>query len=243
MGKPTKNTPSIAEETKNKDKVAIILAAYNEEKVLAGVIQHIHDAGYHNIIAVDDGSKDNTFEVMKKSPVLYLRHRINRGQGAAVQTGIKAALLTDAEVIVTIDSDGQHNPADIYRLIMPILEEGYDFVLGIRNFDVSEMPLVRILYNRTATIVTFVLFGKKIRDTQSGFRAFSRKAAAKLKINADRYEWCSEMIHEVNIHKFKIKEVPVETIYTEYSRSRGRGQNFSKGIATTIQLFKRSIMP
>ena len=91
-----------------------------------------------------------------------------------------------------------------------------------------------------ASLITLLLFGKMVKDPQSGFKAFSRDAASKIRIHSDRYEFSSEIIHEANIHKFRIKEVKVDTIYTNYSKLKG--QSFGNGFKTTIQIFKRSLM-
>src|SRR3989344_8746244 len=111
----------------------IVIPAYNEEKVIQDVIREIQAAGYRNIVVVDDGSADQTYEKARAmQSVVVLKHLINRGKGAATKTGIEAAKMLGAGIIVTMDGDGQHNPEDIARLIKPIKDNHCDVVLGTR---------------------------------------------------------------------------------------------------------------
>jgi glycosyltransferase involved in cell wall biosynthesis len=119
----------------------IVLPAYNEAKIIQDVLREIQAVGYRNIIVVDDGSSDDTYEkVQAMDGVISLRHPINRGKGAATKTGIEAAKLLGAGIIVTMDSDGQHNPSDIARLIEPITKNHCDVVLGTRLKNPKGMP-------------------------------------------------------------------------------------------------------
>src|SRR3989344_2072584 len=156
-------------------KLIVIIPAYNEEKTIKEVIKGLKEKGYNDIIVVDDGSPDKTFELASKEKVKVYRHIINRGLGGALNTGITAALRENADFIVTFDADGQHDVDDIEKLVKA-LEEGYDVAIGNRIN--KEMPFLRSLGNRGLDFVTWMLFGIKVKDSQSGLRMFSRKAAS-----------------------------------------------------------------
>jgi glycosyltransferase involved in cell wall biosynthesis len=115
-------------------KVLIVIAAYNEERAISDVIAALKKEGYkgNEIIVVDDGSKDNTAEKAKRSGATVLKHAINRGQGAALRTGMDYAIMNHADIIVHFDADGQHNPKEIKDVILPIIKKEADVVLGSR---------------------------------------------------------------------------------------------------------------
>ncbi|WP_456418648.1 glycosyltransferase family 2 protein [Methanocaldococcus infernus] len=208
-----------------KDNIFIVIPAYNEEKMIQKTIKGLKKEGYKNIVVVDDGSQDNTFEKAKEEDVIVCRHIVNRGLGGALGTGIKCSLQYKPEVIVTFDADGQHDPKDVEKVVKPILE-GYDFVIGSRLLDKEElknMPLVKRIGNFGLNFITFLLGGYLVTDSQSGLRAFNYKAAEKVveELKSDRYEVSSEFLVIAKRNKFKIKEVPIKTIYTDYSMKKG----------------------
>lgn len=214
----------------------IVLPAYNEEAVIKDVIREIQAAGYRNIIVVDDGSHDQTFEKAKEMDVIALRHPINRGKGAATKTGIEAAKLLGAGIIVTMDSDGQHNPADIARLIEPIQKNHCDVVLGTRLKNPKGMPWYKIIANHIGNAITWYFYGLYVSDSQSGFRAYSRHASELINTKTDRYEYDSEVIREIYLYKLKYKEVPIEVRYTEYSMGKIQKQGFVNGLKTFYKI-------
>lgn len=215
----------------------IVLPAYNEEKVIRDTLEEIRSAGYSNIIVVDDGSRDQTYEKARAVPgVVALRHRLNRGKGAATKTGIEAAKLLDATTIVTMDSDGQHNPADIARLIEPIQKNHCDVVLGTRLKDPRGMPWYKILANWVGNAITWYFYGLWVSDSQSGFRAYSRQASELINTKTDRYEYDSEVIREIYLYKLKYREVPIEVRYTEYSMGKIQKQGFINGLKTFYKI-------
>ncbi|MDD3607939.1 MAG: glycosyltransferase family 2 protein, partial [Candidatus Moranbacteria bacterium] len=183
-------------------KIFIVIPAYNEEKVIADVVLDIQNHGYENIIIVDDGSQDNTYEKVRSiDGVVALKHKINRGKGAATTTGIEAAKVLGAEIIVLMDGDGQHKSADIEKLITPIIEKETEIVLGCRPKEKNKMPLTRIVFNHIGNAVTWFLCGLSVKDSQSGFRAFSRNAVEIIKTKADRYEYESDVIRQIYKNK------------------------------------------
>lgn len=220
----------------NKTKVFIVIAAYNEEMVIEDVIDEIQHHNYHNIVVVDDGSTDFTFDKSKNKGVTTLRHRINRGKGAAVKTGIVAANRLGADVIVTIDGDGQHDPSDIKNLTEPIIRENIEVVLGVRRKIKGEMPYIKIIANKIGNLVTFLLYGIHVSDSQSGYRAYSRYAAKIIDTKADKYEYDSKVIREINNNRLSFKEVPIQVRYTEYSMGKAQKQGFINGLKTMFRM-------
>lgn len=220
----------------NTESVWIVLPAYNEEAIIVSVIHDIRAAGYHNILVVDDGSKDDTFDAARKTGAVTLHHQLNRGKGAATKTGIEAAKLLGAEVVVTMDGDGQHNPEDIERLIAPIRKKRVDVVLGTRLKDPKGMPWYKIAHNWIGNAVVWYLYGLWVSDSQSGFRAYSLRAAKMIDTKTDRYEYDSEVIREIKKHRLKYCEVPIEVRYTEYSMGKTEKQNFLTGIKTVSRM-------
>ena len=224
-------------------KTYIVLPAYCEEKVIKKVIESIKKEGYNNIIVVDDGSSDNTYKEAKLTGVIVLKHPINRGKGAATQTGIDAAKLLNADIIVTMDSDGQHDPKDIKKLIQPILDGKADVVIGSRMLNTKGMPKSRIIMNKIANIVTYIFFGILVSDSQSGFRAYNKKAYTSVYTYMDRYEFESEMLGQIKNAKLRIKEVPIKVIYTDYSKNKYKHMNTfpAQGLANGFKMIARLI--
>lgn len=218
-------------------KTVILVPAYNEESVIAGVLQDIRSAGYPHIIVVDDGSTDKTYqEARRVEGVTALRHFINRGKGAAVKTGIEAAKLLGADIVVTMDGDGQHDPQDIPRL-EHLIAEGFDVVLGTRALKRGTVPVWKILANKAGNFFTWALFGLWVSDSQSGFRAFSRTAFESIETRTDRYEYDSEVIREICRHRLKFTELAVAVRYTAYSQSKAARQTLKGGLRTLFKMF------
>lgn len=214
--------------------VVVIIPAYNEERTIVGVIRGLKRRGFTRLIVVDDGSSDRTGELASREGVIRLRHLLNLGLGGALGTGMSAALRLGAEVIVTFDADGQHDPNDIVRLLEPIEMGEAEVVIGSRMLDPMGMPYRRRLANWIANVVTYLLFGGWTTDSQSGLRAFSSQAAARMQIMTNGMEVSSEIIAETVRNHLKRKEVPVKAIYTEYSLSKG--QSFKVGLRTLMKL-------
>lgn len=225
----------------------IVLPAHNEDKVIKNTIKDIKKEGYKNIIVVDDGSTDNTYTEAISEEVITVQHPINRGKGAATQTGIDAAKLLNADIIVTMDSDGQHNPKDIQKLIEPIRKGEAGVVIGSRFLEKSKnMPRSRIIMNKIGNIVTWIFFRAMSSDSQSGFRAYSKKAANSVYSYMDRYEFESEMLGHIKAAKLKVAEVPIEVIYTDYSLNKYKGhkitgQGLSNGIKMVMRLIEHTL--
>ncbi|HBP00669.1 MAG: Glycosyl transferase family 2 [Candidatus Moranbacteria bacterium GW2011_GWE1_49_15] len=225
----------------NAKKIFIAIPAFNEEKVIQDVIKEVRAAGYRNIVIVDDGSSDNTQQKAAEMGVVAIKHKINRGKGAATKTAIEACKLLDADIIVTMDGDGQHDPKDIDNLISPILTEGYEVVLGSRLKNPQGMPGYKIIQNKIGNMLTWFLFGLWVTDSQSGFRAYSRHAAEVINTRGDRYEYDSEVIREIYVYKLKYEEISIKVRYTEYSMGKLHKQSLMNGIITLYKMLWRLI--
>jgi UDP-N-acetylglucosamine---dolichyl-phosphate N-acetylglucosaminyltransferase len=219
----------------------IVIPVYNEAKVIGEVIEGVRAQGFEHIVVVDDGSKDDSFVVASAHDVLTLRLKINRGKGAAVKTGIMAANLLDADVVVTMDGDGQHDPADIRPLITPILTDQSDVVLGSRLLNREEMPFIKTIANRIGNLFTWLFYGLLVSDSQSGFRAYSRYAALIIDTKADKYEYDSKVIREIKNNRLRFAEVPVHTRYTEYASGKKNKQGFINGLITLYRMIWKLI--
>jgi len=207
----------------DKSKIVILMTAYNEEKVVGAVIDGLLNRGYENIVIVDDGSTDKTYEIVKKYPVFLLRHIVNRGKGASLQTGTEFILSKGFPVIVHFDADGQHNPDDIEKLVEPIFIENVDVVLGSRFLgSVKNLPITRKIVLKMGIVFSNLLYGIKLTDVHNGLRAFKSYVFEKIYFTEDRFAYASELIEKIVKFGFRYKEVPVNITYSEYSIKKGQ---------------------
>ncbi len=192
------------------DETWVIIPAYNEGKRIEKVIQCALKQS-KNVIVVDDGSRDRTGELAVRCGAKVIRHAVNLGKGGALKTGCDFAIEKKAKVIVVLDADGQHDPADIPRFIEQI-RKGNKIVFGYRE-GLDNMPGILRLGNLFINIVTSILYGIRLRDTQSGYRAFTADAYKKIRWEASDYSMESEMIANLGKRKMKYTEIPIPTIY------------------------------
>ena len=212
-------------------KTLVILPAFNEATIIGTVISNIQEAGFLKICVVNDGSSDNTTEIAKKAGAILITHPINRGTGAAVQTGLVYAFQKGFSNAVLMDSDGQHLPKDIFRLLKKMRETQADIVIGNRfSREQNEVPIRRIIYNQIANIFTNIFCKKNYPDTQSGFRLLNRKAIETIHLHNRGFGFCSEMLIQAERANLQVKFTPIQVLYTDYSLSKG--QNLVQGIRT-----------
>lgn len=217
----------------------IVIPAYNEELTIADVVRDAVKIA-HQVVVVDDGSRDRTAQLAKAAGALVVRHAVNRGVGAALGTGIEAAVRLDADAVVTMDADGQHRAEDAGRVFERLDQGDVDFVIGSRmkkGPDEGNMPPHRVLFNTIGNVLTFFLFGVWVTDSQSGLRGLSRKAASTIELRTNGMESLSEFIKEKKDKRWPMAEVPIKAIYTDYSMSKG--QNFFVGVKVAIRLIWR----
>jgi len=198
----------------NERKMRIIacIPAYNEEKSIAKVVL-LAQKFVDKVVVVDDGSEDLTGEIAKRLGAYVVRHDVRKGYGAAIQTCFKTARELGADIMVTLDADGQHDPEEIPKLIEPISNNEADIVIGSRFLNrksISEIPLYRRLGIKTITFLTRRVTGnRKISDAQSGFRAYSRKALEELEIEETGMSVSTEILIKAAEKKLNIVEVPI----------------------------------
>jgi glycosyltransferase involved in cell wall biosynthesis len=219
--------------------IVVVLPAYNEDLTIKQVMEELLQLEVQ-LVVVDDGSRDDTYQIVHDyvashpGRVHLYRHLINRGVGATLQTGLEAALLRRPRAIVTFDSDGQHHAQDLYRVVRPVVEGQAEAVIGTRDF--KKMPLRKRFGNTVMNLITRLFYGHQVTDSQSGFRAFSPQAARMMELHSSGYGICSEMVGEVYRQGFSLEEVPITTIFTDYSLSKGTDTRI--GLKILIKLIR-----
>lgn len=216
----------------NKSQVYITIPLYNDSKMILKVIKSLKDKGYNNIVVVDDGSKDNGYNVVKENTnVILTKHIINRGQGAALQTGMEIAIDKGAKYIVHFDSDGQHDVKDIDHMLKTLIESKYDIVLGSRFLQKNNIPLKKRIVLKLGILFTYLLSQIWLTDVHNGLRVMTSETAKKLNLQYDRMEHASEILDKIKVLNLKYTEVPVTIHYTKYSMSKGQSISNSINIA------------
>jgi len=219
------------------EKVAIVIAAFNEERSIGAVIKGLQKGGYRNIIVVDDGSRDHTSSLAESAGATVLRHILNRGQGAALKTGIDYAVQQGADLIVTFDADGQHRVEDLPALLKPIQNGEVQVTLGSRFLRPgSNVPWLRRQFLKGGAFLFKVLYGVRLTDSHNGLRALSRHAAETIEISSDRMEHASEIIDQIGLHKLTYREIPVVIKYTSYSKAHS-----SQGRFAALRIFLKTL--
>jgi len=216
------------------------MPAHNEARVLRDVLARIPPTvrGMGVVaIVVDDGSTDKTAEIARAGGAMVVRHITNLGVGAATITGLRLARQRGADIIVTMDSDGQHDPQEITLLVQALLDGPFDVIIGSRLLSPDGMPLSRFAANVLLNMVTFAVYGKIVSDSQSGFKVMSRQALERMNLNAPGYEICSEIIGELYRNILRYKSLPVKAVYTQYSQAKG--QHFLNGVNLILGLLMR----
>ncbi len=200
----------------------IVVPAFNEALRLPAVLaQLVHiDA---EIVVVDDGSRDDTSRVATVANVWVLRHLINRGQGAALRTGIEFALQHGATEIVTFDADGQHSAEDIAAILAPIQRGDADLTVGSRFLGSAPgIPWYRIALLKLAVVFTRLTTGLKLTDAHNGLRAMSAATASRLRFSEDGMAHASQILSMAAREKMRVVEVPCTITYTSATLEKGQ---------------------
>jgi len=215
-------------------KVLIVIPAYNEERSIGGVLDSLYAEGWHDIIVVDDGSRDRTAEIARSKGALVVNHGRNLGLGAALRTGLAKARELGVDCAVTFDADGQHDPKAVRALVEAL--NGADLAIGVRQH--LGIPLHKRVGNFILNLVT-CLFSGVLTDSQSGSRALSRRALEAIRIRSDRYGVSSEIIIRAKERGLRLGVAPVMCFYTEYSKARGT--TIASGVRIFLTLLKQRV--
>jgi polyprenyl-phospho-N-acetylgalactosaminyl synthase len=217
----------------------VVCAAYNEATVIGRVVSELGRAG-HQVVVVDDGSRDGTRHVAAAAGAHVVTHPINLGQGAALQTGIDYALSQGADILITFDADGQHRVSDIPRLVDALRRERADFALGSRFLGQTyNLPLLRRWVLQAATVFTRLTTGLSLTDAHNGLRALTRKGAAAIRLRQNRMAHASEILNEIARSGLRYVEVPVTIEYTAYSLAKG--QRIGDSVTILLDLFAKEL--
>ena len=223
----------------DKNATYVVLPAYNEATRIKPVLEDIARKGY-NMVIVNDGSSDNTLEVIKQvkkefpDKIHIFSLMINRGVGIATQTGFEAVLKYNPKYVVSMDSDGQHSADDLDEVIKPLVSGEAQAVIGVRPFE--DMPRTRSFANSIMNLLTRIFYGVDVSDSQTGFRAITIDALDKISINATGYLISSEFIREINDNNIPFAEVPIKTIYTP--ETQAKGTNITEAFKILLQMIK-----
>ena len=202
--------------------ISVVIPVYNEVKSIKNVIDRIPNHQRYEIILVDDGSTDKSFEkvkVIKNRYIKVVKHKSNKGYGAAILTGIKYAT---GDIIVTMDSDGQHNPEEIQKLIKPIINKQADIVIGSRYLGQCnyKIPLHTRVGEYFIDFFLWHLFGKNVKNNQSGFRAFNKRSLEVFNdLIYNKFGLCTEILFKAALNNLKIKEIPITVDPRKYGMS------------------------
>lgn len=209
----------------NKKMISIIIPAYQPDEKLIATITELVENGFHDIVVVDDGStescKDVFATVEQIAECTLLRHSVNRGKGAALKTGMAYCLENrpDSDAVVTVDADGQHLVKDIEAVSENTLKHK-KVVLGVRNFSDSNIPARSVMGNKITSAVFRIFFGMKIRDTQTGLRAFPKEYLQDvLEATGERYEYETNVLLIMNRLSIPYEQLDITTVYIEENKS------------------------
>ena len=177
-----------------------------------------------DVIVVDDHSEDETAKLAFESGAIVIRHPMNLGQGAALQTGFNFALKEGADIVITFDADGQHRIEDALKMVEVIAADQADIVCGSRFLGTKSfnMPLSKKIWLRLATIFVRMTTGVKVTDAHNGLKKKKKKALKVISIKQNRMSHASEIINNIKKHRLRYKEIPVTILYTEYAISKGQ---------------------
>ena len=191
----------------------VLLPGYNVGRHLPALVPSIHEALPSSpILLVDDGSSDDTAQVATELGLRVVRHQVNRGKGVALRTGFESAVADGAPAVITMDADGQHDPAEA-PLFVASWRDGADVVVGNRMDATADMPWLRRRTNLFTSAVISRLAGCPIPDSQNGYRLFDAEVLRAVELESERYDLESEILIKAGRLGFRIAAVPITTIY------------------------------
>jgi glycosyltransferase involved in cell wall biosynthesis len=216
------------------EKIGVIIPAYNAALTISPLVKKISEFIHlEDIIIVEDGSFDNTFQLAKETKAILLQHPKNKGKGEALRTGFNYARERKYDAVITIDADLQHDPAYIPLFGEKVKNGDYDIIMGTRDVSLKKMPFLRFSTNFLTSLVISILCQKTIRDTQSGYRLIKVQVLKKIKLKTKKYEQESEILIRAGRMNFKIGEIKISTIYHN-------GKSFINPIIDTYRFLRLS---
>ena len=201
----------------------VVVPAYCEAKVVGDTVRALRNL-YPHVIVVDDASTDDTVVQALRAGATVVRHPVNLGQGAALQTGFEFALERGAEFIATFDADGQHTATDLARMLPVLIEKDLDIVLASRFLgeEAIGLPWTRRLVIQAALVFTNLTSGLHLTDTHNGLRVMTAATARRLDIQQNRMAHASEILNRIARFRLKYQEVPATIRYSRYSLNKGQ---------------------
>jgi len=203
-----------------KEKIAILIPAYNEEANIQKVIKKCLPFKL-DLIIVDDGSTDKTLEKIKAfKKITILSHSQNQGKGKSLQAGFNYALKRKYQGVITLDADDQHEVKEVPHFLKEIKRDKADLIIGSRFHNTQGMPFIRLATNLFTSWVISRIIGKRVEDVQSGFRYLSRRTIKNIKLETNDFETEPEMVLKASLLNYKIKNIPIKTIYHQENESQ-----------------------
>ena len=216
--------------------IIVGIPAFNEEKNIAAIITKLADIT-DTIIVCNDGSSDLTSDIAEKMGAFVINHEKNLGYGAAIRSIFLKAKELDGDILVTFDADGQHRIEDVEKVTKPIIDQEVDLVIGSRFLDESEkeVPQYRKVGIKVITKITNASIKKQLTDSQSGFRAYSKKVLAELNPSELGMGISTEILIKASSKNFRITEVPIKILYTGDTSTHNPVSHGSSVILSTIK--------
>lgn len=221
----------------------VVIPAFNEAQVIRNTIRPLLECGYR-VVVVDDCSTDSTWSELNGLPVIRLRHPINLGQGAALETGMEFCRRSGAGYVIHFDADGQHDWREIPSLLEPLRQGQADVVFGSRFLEaehIRSIPLSKRLILRLGILVSGVSSGVWLTDTHNGFRALSAAAVARIRLSENGFAHATEILERVRKNRLRYVERPTHVRYTDYSKAKG--QSPWNAINLLVDLIVRRVFP
>ena len=203
--------------------VWVVIPVFNEAQVIADVVEHVRQT-FPNVVCVDDGSSDHSADEIAKTGAHLVRHPVNMGQGASLQTGLSYALARDGgRYFITFDADGQHRVEDAVRMLQIARDGAADVVLGSRFLEQAQhIPWIKRVILRTVVALSPTARKLRLTDAHNGLRVLARPVAEQLRITMNGMAHASEIVTFLARSKARVVEVPVTILYTEYSMAKGQ---------------------
>lgn len=202
----------------------LIVPCYNEGQVIQEVLEHARET-FPNIVAVNDGSVDNSADAIRAAGAHLVNHPVNLGQGAAIQTGVEyARAQPGAQYFVTFDADGQHQVKDVVRMVGRLRTEPVDIIVGTRfaGQEETQVPWIKRVVLKTVVLLSPRTRRLGLSDAHNGLRAFNKRVADEMNIRMNGMSHASEIVAMIDQKGWRVAEEPVDILYTEYSMSKGQ---------------------